>query len=50
MLWEMQIQALCVEGTVCVPGCVLVLVGSSRFWAVLARFLKLAVCCADVVS
>ena len=30
MLWEMQIQDLCVEGIVCVPGSVLVLGGSSR--------------------
>ena len=34
VLWEMQIQALCVEGTVGVPGSVLVLGGSSRFLVV----------------
>ena len=35
VLWEMQIQALCVEGIVCVPGSLLVLGGSSRFSVVL---------------
>ena len=36
MLWEIQIQALCAEGTVGVPGSVLVLGGSAR------RFVKLS--------
>ena len=31
VLWEMQVQAACVEGTVGVPGSVLVLGGSSPF-------------------
>ena len=48
MLCDMQIQALCDEGTVGVPGSVLVLGVSLPFLAVLSRFLKLAVCCADV--
>ena len=34
MLWEVITQALCVEGTVSVPGSVLVLGGSSRFLVV----------------
>ena len=34
VLWEMQIQALCVEGTFGVPGSVLVLSVSSRFLVV----------------
>ena len=50
MLWEVQLQVLCVEGTVGVPGSVLVLGSFARFSAVLGRFVRLAVCCADVGS
>ena len=42
MLREMHIQALCVEGTVCVPGSMLFPGGSSRLLVVLrvsGRFL-----------